>query len=75
MAREDSIHEHEPEPVMFLTDDRIRLLEDEIWAELSGDIAYGHKTVEQATDEFLKWRSHYRSFGSVALNGSEIPDA
>lgn len=62
------------EHVMFMTDDRVRMLEDEIWAELSGDIAYGNKTVEQATDEFLAWRKTIRSFGEVAINGPEIPE-
>ena len=72
MAAEDSIPELEPEHILFMTGDRIRLLEDELWAELSGDIAYGFKTVEQATDEFLGWRKTLRAIGESAINGPEI---
>lgn len=46
--------------VLYLTDDCIRLLEDEFWAELASEIAMGWKTPERASNEFLAWRAGYK---------------
>lgn len=46
--------------VMYLSGDCMRLLEDELWAELSTDILMGWKSHEQATDEFMAWRAGYK---------------
>lgn len=59
--------------VIFLPQDRIRALEDEVWAELSE--WHDH---EEATRRFLAWRSTHRSIGSAAIeavnNSAEIVD-
>lgn len=57
------------EKVLFLSDDCVRLLEDEYWAELDTEILMGWKSHEQATAEFMAWRAGYRIIQSVTING------
>lgn len=64
----------ETDRVMFLCEDRMRLVEDEIWAGLSGDIAYGLKTAEEAITEFLAWRSGYKIVGATEMNFGNLQD-
>lgn len=48
------------ERVLYLSDDYLRLLEDELWAELDTDILMERKTHEEAVAEFLAWRAGYK---------------
>jgi hypothetical protein len=53
---------------IYLSEDRVRLLEDEKWAELSQFIDDGSHTPEQAIDEFLDWRKGFKTFGEFAVS-------
>lgn len=53
--------------VIFLPQDRIRMLEDEVWAELSE--WHDH---EEATRRFLAWRDTHRPIGAVALSAEPV---
>lgn len=48
------------EKVLYLSDDCLRLLEDELWAELDTDILMERKTHEEAVAEYMAWRCGYR---------------
>lgn len=58
------------ENVIFMPDDHIRRLEDEVWAVLSESVEFGDITVEQATERFLCWRRTHLKLGDIATGGA-----
>lgn len=59
------------EKVMFVTDDRLRSLEDEVWQELDASVAGGWRTEQEAHEAFMQWRESYRSIGAPAVRASQ----
>ena len=59
------------ERVMYLQDDRFRMLEDETWAEMSQSVDDGSRTPEEMIDAFMEWRSRFKSVGSFLVEHSD----
>lgn len=49
------------------TGDRLRCLEDEVWADLDESVQGGWRTQEEAEADFMTWRQHYRELGVPAV--------
>lgn len=58
--------------ILFVTDDRLRMLEDEVWLDLNESVQQGWRTQAEAEDAFMDWRMHYRAFGAPAVRSSQV---
>lgn len=63
----------EGDNILYVTDDRLRSLEDDVWHDLDESVEQGWRTQEEAEEAFLEWRSHYRGFGKAAVKDSTEP--
>ncbi len=47
--------------------DLLQLDEDVMWSALNDSVESGHRTYEQAEQEFMDWRDNMRTLGGIAV--------